>query len=147
MKFGKLMEIRALPEWRDQYLSYKKLKRISKLLPAAEQPPFQGTDAPLLGVHVAAESKMEAQFFATLEEDLRRINLHAQREQELISKRVLLLSQQHASFCTSATPSAGMYTTMATRIDLTVVFATYCDCARLRSFVQLNSEGVRKVCG
>ena len=29
-RFGKLLILRAVPEWRSQYLSYKKLKRILK---------------------------------------------------------------------------------------------------------------------
>ena len=32
MKFGKQIQSEVVPEWRDQYVSYKKLKRVLKKL-------------------------------------------------------------------------------------------------------------------
>lgn len=161
MKFGKLLELRALPEWRDQYISYKKLKRITKMVQSDdddESPPqmerrsgAQGAissgslEDSLLSSEEAAKAKCEAAFFALLEEDLRRINAHSAGQCALIAKRMAVLGQQHAAVKTMATPSASSYLTKESRVDAALLSQTYCDCARLRSFVQINSEGVRKV--
>ena len=156
MKFGKLIELRAVPEWREKYLSYKKLKRITKTAPSEGESPTAArrsgpsdggaaVEAALLTGREAALQRMEAAFFALLEDDLRRINEHAVAQSKLVAKRVAVLEQQLASLTTTATPSASSYLQRASRVDVAVVTATYCDCARLRSFVQLNQEGIRKI--
>ena len=52
-RFGKLLILRAVPEWRSQYRSYKKLKRILKRIGDDDDEEWDGTD-PGIAIAVVA---------------------------------------------------------------------------------------------
>jgi len=145
MKFGKLLELRALPEWREQYLSYKKLKRITKMVPAVDASDQGEAGATLLPADLAAASRAEDAFFELLDSDLGRINSHAVNQLASIEKRMTLLQAQLASRVVAASPLATSYRAPRGRVDVAAISEAYSACARLRSFSLLNQEGVRKI--
>lgn len=93
MKFGRVLALRAIPEWRESYVGYKKLKRLLKRLPGAKGgdhddfSPVGSPSASLSGSHsnlatTLSEPLLNAEytevthlFFAELDDDLRRVNL------------------------------------------------------------------------
>lgn len=179
-RFGKLLILRAVPEWRSQYLSYKKLKRILKrigddddedgerVVAAASAPsvqnggvfdlmpedsesggpslPTTALSSPLLSSPSLLQS-VEADFFALLEEDIRRINAHSATQRQWIEKHVKSLLAESATHAVRASPLTSFYATTAHGGGLRVhdVRRLYCACAKLRSFAAINSDGIRKI--
>jgi len=88
MKFGRVLVLRSIPEWRESYVGYKRLKRLLKRLPE----PKGGGDADIEGfspevslsgtngalteplLQLPEYSEVEALFFAALDEDLAKVN-------------------------------------------------------------------------
>jgi len=157
MKFGRLLELKAIVEWREHYLSYKKLKRITKQLKldedseiAPDSPPKSSptqleSAVPMLSPRASTLCSMEDTFNNLLEEDLHRINSHVKSQRRTIEKRMVLLAQQKAMSVIKVTPNSMSYNKTKSAIDDDVLSSAYCDCARLRSYVQLNHEGIRKI--
>ena len=150
MKYGELLELRTLPAWREHYLSYKKLKRLIAPLEKEdpdEVPLHEGLAEALLSERAARIARIEADFFALLEADLVRINAHATAQRTLLEQRVEVLLRQRSSTVVKPDPAASSYQRQTSALDRNPVEVAdaYCECAKLRSFVHLNHEGIRKI--
>jgi len=169
MKFGKQLALLSIPEWRSQYMSYKKLKRILKRLPESGserdddddgpvlpsiESPAAGSSSPLAepllekAATPALLAEIEHAFFAVIEEDIARINALSSQQRKAIEERVHVLQQTAAAGAIRASPISQSYLSMASGamlVDPRELTAAYCACAKLRSFCVLNHDGLRKI--
>ena len=149
MKFGKQLILKSIPEWRSHYLSYKKLKRILKRLPDADDAEDYGIEpAPLAAPLLASPTllaSIERDFFALVEEDLERINAHSSEMRAAIERRLVVLQEQKASGMVKASPLARWYSSAGSGVDMRELSLAYCLCAKLRAFAALNHDGIRKI--
>jgi hypothetical protein len=162
MKFGKQLELYAYPEWRQHYMSYKKLKRILKRLPDRDGAPSDDeggvamgapAEEPLLDSAAASavdEEAVTTDFFKLLEEDVERINAFSAKQLKAIEERSSLLVDSSSSTTIPAVTGTPYFRYHATAPDqaapdMAELTTVYCDCARLRSFAVLNHDGIRKI--
>jgi len=145
MKFGRVLALRAIPEWRESYVGYKKLKRLLKRLPGAKGgdhddfSPVGSPSASLSGSHsnlatTLSEPLLNAEytevthlFFAELDDDLRRVNLLTAEQVQTLVSRVQMVSVDGQVLS-------------AEELDALYVLA-----AKLKSFLSLNAVAVRKI--
>ena len=154
VQYGRVLLLRAIPEWRESYLGYERLKRLLERLPNAQSSGsfspmesmtsnFRSSDdlgAPLLPGPYA---EVESIFFAYLDEDLKRMNELAEPETASLEKSVALATagEQRRSMPDVA---VGHRASMGV-LSFDEVAALYCRLGKLRSFLSLNTTAVRKI--
>jgi len=161
VKFGQVVDIRAIAEWRQHYLSYEKMKRIMKQIPSskteddvsiAESSPRSSRASrddsagmPLMTMSASKLAEIEHSFNEVLDADVVRMNTHVKEQHDKIRKSMEVLLQQNAFSVHKASPTTQSYNASERAVDQQLVTSTYCACARLRSFVLVNHEGIRKI--
>jgi len=161
VKFGQVVDIRAIAEWRQHYLSYEKMKRIMKQIPSskteddvsiAESSPRSSRASrddsagmPLMTMSASKLAEIEHSFNEVLDADVVRMNTHVKEQHDKIRKSMEVLLQQNAFSVYKASPTTQSYNASERAVDQQLVTSTYCACARLRSFVLVNHEGIRKI--
>lgn len=171
MKFGKQLELLSIAEWRSYYMSYRKLKRILKRLPAGgdDDDEAAGNRVPSISVVPSFEApagtstapliepllptpellaEVERDFFAIIEEDIVRINGQSSQLRQSIEQRVQVLEQMAAAQTMRASPVSQSYVSgfgATLLVDARELTEAYCLCAKLRSFAVLNHDGLRKI--
>lgn len=113
MKFGKRLSVQVeetIPEWRDQFLSYKDLKKRLKLIVprsgggdagagggerCCKRPRLAGED----GAEAAGVTEEEAEFIRLLEDEIDKFNaFFVEKEEEYIIRQKVLLPSSVSKF-------------------------------------------------
>lgn len=142
MKFGKQLHQLQVAKWRGSYVSYKKLKRVLNQLYDAD-----GTQKES---RASLEDGTLAAFYEIIEADLRRIRALSIQELTDIETRLDKLRGQASSprfrrkNFESDGPSWALATDDAKRREREIE-SLYLLCTQLRSFHQINREGLRKI--
>eukprot|EP00126_Sphaerothecum_destruens_P015372 Sdes_comp9351_c0_seq1m823 len=172
MKFGKQIQKESVPEWRDQYVSYKKLKRIlkkidiqlSQLRKASVQTEFSNSlaisvteNSPLVPHLQNSKHRCVAEFEDALNSDIFKINnFYAEKEKEiqLLMKEWQMIYKNEAkslSVSSGTEDSSIRYEHILTghsELAKTVasrLLLVYREVEKLRSYSELNFTGVRKI--
>lgn len=146
MKYGLLLELRTIPEWREHYLSYKKLKRLLLHLEREDEDELESSKMEelgkkLLGGRTSSMIKVENNFQSLLESDILRINEHAVKQRTLLLKKVDLLMQQQAAPYVKASPSGDSFRQRLGSADnFDEICEAYRTCIKLRSFVSCRPQ-------
>jgi len=144
MKFGRVLALRAIPEWRESYVEYKRLKRLLYRLPdpkGGRDDDFSPAVSPEASLSSSASNLMplsqplltgeyadvSLHFFAELEEGLARANELAAAQEETLVSRVQMASVDGQVLSPQELSSL------------------YVLAAKLHSFLSLNFLAVRKI--
>ncbi|KAL3668682.1 hypothetical protein V7S43_005978 [Phytophthora oleae] len=165
MKFGKQLEISANPEWRDNYVQYKRLKRLIKRVAFEEEKKqnkqkklqqkmdngdvqLQVVDEthPLLKAVVDEMQDAKDQFWEVLDANLKIVN-------DFYVGKVVTLTRSVGEFEAmledEKTPTGHVHTRSRTHSQVDHGFAAlqeiYDTLVDLRTFVQINHSGFRKI--